>query len=265
MSDTNRGKTALVTGSSGGIGYEFARLFAQDGCNLVLVARSEATLLQQAEEFKRKFGVTVKVIAKDLTHPEAAQELFEELQAASIKVDILVNNAGFAAYGFFSEIELSTELEMMQLNMVTLTTLTKLFLPAMLKQCDGKILNMASTAAFQPGPLMAVYYATKAYVLSLSEALANELENKGVTVTALCPGPTQSGFQQRAAMEDSKLVKGKKIMDSATVAKIGYEALLKGQPVVVPGLMNLAIAQLARFVPRKMVTKLVRNAQERVH
>ncbi|MBU7586033.1 MAG: SDR family oxidoreductase [Nostoc sp. TH1S01] len=258
----DRKKTALITGASGGIGYEFVKLFAQDKYNLVLVARSEQKLYQMADELKSKFGIDVKVIAKDLANPSAPEEIFSELQQASIKVDILINNAGFASYGLFNETDLTAELQMLQVNVMCLTHLTKLFLKDMVKQGYGKILNLASTAAFQPGPLMAVYYASKAYVLSFSEAIANELEGTGVSVTALCPGPTESGFQKRAAMEDSKLVSGQKIMDAETVAKIGYEALFDNKTVVVPGLKNKLLTETVRFTPRKLVTKIVRSMQE---
>jgi len=259
---SDRRKTALITGASGGIGYEFVKLFAQDKYNLVLVARSEQKLIQIAEELKSKFGIDVKVIAKDLANPAAPEEIFSQLQQASIKVDILINNAGFASYGLFNETDLTAELQMLQVNVVCLTHLTKLFLKDMVKQGYGKILNLASTAAFQPGPLMAVYFASKAYVLSLSEAIANELEGTGVSVTALCPGPTESNFQKRAAMEDSKLVSGQKIMDAETVAKIGYEALFDNKTVVVPGLKNKLLTESVRFTPRKLVTKIVRSMQE---
>ncbi|BAZ23401.1 short-chain dehydrogenase/reductase SDR [Kalymmatonema gypsitolerans NIES-4073] len=258
----HRQQTALITGASGGIGYELAKLFAHDGYNLVLVARSGQKLAEIADDFKQKFGIGVKVIAKDLSIPTAPDEIFQQLQQEAIKVDVLVNNAGFASYGFFHEIDLAPEVQMMQVNMVCLTHLTKLFLKDMVKQGFGRILNVASTAAFQPGPLMAVYYATKAYVLSFSEAIANELEGTGVTVTALCPGPTESGFQQRAAMENSKLVSGQKIMDAETVAQIGYRALLQGKTVVIPGVKNKILAETVRFTPRKLVTKLVRSMQE---
>jgi uncharacterized protein len=260
----NRQKTALITGASGGIGYEFAKLFAHDKYNLVLVARSQQKLAQVADELKSKFGISVKVIAKDLSNFSASEEIFTELQNEGIKISALVNNAGFATYGHFTETELTAELNMMQVNVVCLTHLTKLFLKDMVKQREGKILNVASTAAFQPGPLMAVYYATKAYVLSFSEAIANELEGTGVSVTALCPGPTESGFQQRAAMEESKLVSGQKIMDAETVAKIGYRGLMENRPVVIPGVKNKLLTETVRFTPRKMVTKIVRNMQERV-
>ncbi|MCM0590256.1 MAG: SDR family oxidoreductase [Gloeotrichia echinulata IR180] len=258
----NRKPTALITGASGGIGYELAKLFAQDSYNLVLVARTEQKLTQIANDFKQKFGTQSKVIAKDLSLSTAPEEIFTELQEASIKVDVLVNNAGFATYGLFHETDITAELQMLQVNVVCLTHLTKLFVKDMVQQGSGKILNLASTAAFQPGPLMAVYYASKAYVLSFSEAIANELEGTGVSVTVLCPGPTESGFQQRAAMEDSKLVSGQKIMDAETVAKIGYRSLLENKTVVIPGVKNKILAESVRFTPRKLVTKLVRSMQD---
>ncbi|MBE8968493.1 SDR family oxidoreductase, partial [Nostocales cyanobacterium LEGE 12452] len=179
----NRKQTALITGASGGIGYEFVKLFAQDGYNLVLVARSVDKLNKIADEFKKKFGIDVKVISKDLSNPSAPEEIFRELEQASINVDVLVNNAGFATYGLFNEIDLNAEMQLLQVNVLCLTHLTKLFLKGMVQRGSGKILNLASTAAFQPGPLMAVYYASKAYVLSFSEAIANELEGTGVSVT----------------------------------------------------------------------------------
>lgn len=256
-------KTALITGASSGIGYEFTKLFARDGYNLVLVARSEQQLQKLADELREKHGIAVEVIAKDLSNANTPDEIFAELQQESLTVDALVNNAGFATYGKFSEIDLNAELQEMQVNMVTLTHLTKLFLPGMLKKGWGKILNVASTAAFQPGPLMAVYYATKAYVLSFSEALAEELRGTGVTVTALCPGPTQSGFQKRANMEDSRLFRGRKVADAATVARIGYRGLMTNKTVVIPGLRNKVLAESVRFVPRKVVTRVAGNMQER--
>jgi len=256
-------RTALITGASGGIGEEFAKIFAREKFNLVLVARSADKLLTLANDLQSKHGITVKVIPKDLAKHESPDELFAELQQAGMQIDVLVNNAGYATYGPFSEIPLKTELDEMQLNMVTLTHLTKLFLPGMVQRRDGKILNVASTAAFQPGPLMAVYYATKAYVLSLSEALAEELNGTGVTVTALCPGPTESGFQQRAAMTESKLVQGK-LMTAKEVAEAGYQSMMKGQRVIVTGMMNKVMAFTTRFMPRNMLSRFVMNMQKRV-
>lgn len=256
-------KTALITGASSGIGYELTKLFALDRYNLVLVARSESKLQQIASELTEQYGIAVKVIAKDLALPSSPEEIWQELQTEAITIDVLVNNAGFATYGFFVETELQPELNMMQLNMVTLTHLTKLFLPEMLARQTGKILNIASTAAFQPGPLMAVYYATKAYVLSFSEALANELQGTGVTVATLCPGPTKSGFQAKANMENSKLVKDKQIMDAKKVASIGYQGLINNQTVIIPGLQNKLLALVVRFIPRNLLTRIVRSMQEK--
>jgi short-subunit dehydrogenase len=258
------GKTALITGASSGIGYELTQLFAHDGYNLVLVARNQKQLEQMADELKETYGVSVKVISKDLSLASAPEEILTELEQESREIDALVNNAGFAAYGAFSETDLGVELQMMQVNMGALTHLTKLFLPGMLKKRMGKILNVASTAAFQPGPLMAVYYATKAYVLSFSQALAEELHGTGVNVTALCPGPTASGFQKRAHMEDSKLFSSQ-VMDAQTVARLGYRGLMTNKTVVIPGLRNKILVELVRFSPRELVPRVVRNMQKSVY
>jgi len=255
-------KTALITGAASGIGYQLARIFAFNDYNLVLVDRLGLKLTEIATQFQKEFGILVKTIVKDLSISTSPEEIFTELQQATIKVDVLVNNAGFGTYGLFNETNLTTELEMLQVNLVCLTHLTKLFLKSMVKQGEGKILNVASAAAFQPGPLMAVYFATKAYILSFSEALANELEGTGVTVTVLCPGSTESAFHERTGMADSKLLKGKRMMDAETVAKIGYHALMKGKTVVIPGVLNKLLAKSVRFVPRKLVTKIVRSMQE---
>ncbi len=255
-------QTALITGAAGGIGYELASIFAAHDYNLVLVDRIGAKLKEIAIKFQEEFGNLVTTIVKDLSISSSPQEIFTELQTANIHVDVLVNNAGFGIYGLFNETDLKSELEMLQLNVVCLTHLTKLFLKDMVKQGYGKILNVSSAAAFQPGPLMAVYFATKAYILSFSEAIANELEGTGVTVTVLCPGSTESAFHQRTGMADSKLLKGKRMMDAATVAKIGYAALMKGKTIVIPGIINQILAKSVNFTPRKLVTKIVRNMQE---
>jgi uncharacterized protein len=258
-------QTALITGASGGIGEALAQRFARDGFDLVLVARTEAKLQALAGELARSYGITAHVLAYDLSDPAAPRRLVEQLAARTIAVDILVNNAGFATYGPFAELDLDGGLRMLQVNIVTLTHLTRLLLPGMLARKRGRILNVASTAAFMPGPLMAVYYASKAFVLSFSEALHNELQGSGVTVTALCPGPTSTGFQARAQMEQSKLVRRRQIMGVDEVADAGYVALLKGQPVVIPGLMNRIQTLLPRLLPRRLVPVIVRNAQERTH
>jgi len=251
-------KTALITGASSGIGLELARLFATDGWNVVLVARSEAKL----RELAASLGVTATVIVADLAEAGAPQRIADELRAKSIHIDALVNNAGLGLAGAFVETDLRKELEMIQVNVVALTHLTKLLLPAMVARRSGRILNVASTAAFQPGPLMAVYYATKAYVLSFSEAIADELRDSGVTVTTLCPGPTATGFAGVAGMDQTRLFTLMKPMSSAEVAKKGYEAMKRGRRVVVTGMMNRLLVQSIRISPRRMVTMIVRKLQE---
>jgi uncharacterized protein len=258
-----RRKTALVTGASSGIGLDLAKRFAAEGYDVALVARSEGKLAEVAAALEAEHHVRAHAVAADLARPGAADALVATLAARGIDVDVLVNNAGYASYGAFADTDLGDELNMIQVNVVALTHLTKLLVREMVARKEGRVLNVASTAAFQPGPLMAVYYATKAYVLSFSEALANELAGTGVTVTALCPGPTKTGFQARAQMEESKLVRGKEIMTSEEVARVAYAGLMKGKTVVIPGVSNKMLAQAVRFLPRKTVTRLVRSAQER--
>jgi uncharacterized protein len=256
-------KVALITGASGGIGLEFARIFTREGYDLVLIARSENKLQELADALKAQHGTQTIVIVKDLSQHSAPDEIYAEVERAGIAVEALVNNAGYATYGKFAEIDLKTELDMMQVNMVALTHLTKLFLRPMVERKSGKILNVASTAAFQPGPLMAVYYATKAYVLSFSEAIAAEVQDIGIHVTALCPGPTESGFQKRADMENSKLVQSG-LMDAHSVAEAGYAGLVGSQSAVVPGLRNQLMALVVRFTPRAMAARVAMNMQAQV-
>ncbi len=255
--------TALITGASGGIGYELAKLFANDHHNLVLVARNGPRLAQVADELQRQFGITVKTFALDLTEPVAPQSLFAQLQSAGIAVDILVNNAGYGRYGEFAEVPLEENLGQIELNVTALTELTKLFLGPMLERRSGKIMNVASTAGFQPGPLMAVYYATKAYVISFSEAIANELADKGITVTCLCPGATETAFAGRAGNDATRLFKNLRPMDAKTVARAGYRGLLKGKTLVIPGFRNWLVAESIRVSPRKMATAISRWISER--
>ena len=254
--------TALVTGASGGIGEELARLFAADGHDLVLVARSRDKLARLAEELEAKHGVSANVLPADLARAESPQEIFKETEGAGVRVDALVNNAGFGSYGPFAETDMRQELEMLQVNVTALTHLTKLFLPPMLVRRRGYVMNVASTAAFQPGPLMAVYYASKAYVLSFSEALSNECEGTGVRVSALCPGPTETGFVAAAGMGDSKLF-DRAVMDARTVAVEGYRGLLAGKTIVIPGFRNNLLARSIGLFPRGLVTKVVRGIQEK--
>jgi short-subunit dehydrogenase len=256
-------KTALITGASGGIGYELALLFAGAGLDCILVARSEEKLKELATRLESEYRVKTHVIAKDLSRPTAVNEIYEEVTAASMQVDVLVNNAGFPVFGPFVETDLQVELEMLQVNVIALTALTKLFLTGMVERREGRILNLASTAAFLPGPLMAVYYASKAYVLSFSEALSNELRGTGVAVTTLSPGPTRTGFQKRGIMEDSRLVQGQ-IADARSVALAGYRGLMAGKTIVIPGFSNKLVPWIVRLSPRGMVTRVVRRMQDRV-
>jgi short-subunit dehydrogenase len=250
--------TALITGASSGIGKALAGNFARDGYHLVLAARGVARMEALAAELKGRHGAAVTVIAADLETSEGAVRLHGEVQRRGLVVTALVNNAGYGSFGEFKDSALANELAMMQLNMATVVVLTRLFLPDLIA-ARGKILNTASTAAFQPGPYMAVYYATKAFVLSFSEAIAAELEGSGVTVTALCPGPTASGFQDKADMNASPLVKGKRLPTSEAVAAAGYQAMRRGQRVFIPGAMNWLMAQSPRFAPRNMVTAIVKT------
>lgn len=260
----NDRKTALITGASGGIGYELARLFAKDRHNLVLVARSGSKLAQFADELQRQFSVSVKTVALDLAPAPAPQFLFEQLQREGIAIDFLVNNAAYGKVGKFTEIPLDESLGQIQLNVTALTALTRLFLPPMLERRAGKVLNVASTAGFQPGPLMAVYYATKAYVISFSEALADELRGSGVTVTCLCPGATDTGFQSRAGTENTVLFKKLRPMDAETVAGDGYRALMAGKTLVISGFRNWLLAESVRLGPRKLVTAISRRILDTV-
>lgn len=253
---------ALITGATGGIGYELAKLFAQNGHNLVLVARDKARLETVAQELASQHGVQVQAIAKDLARANSAPELFDQVRHLSIRVDVLVNNAGVGLYGLFAQEDPAAELEMLQLNVLSLTQLARLFLPEMLSRGAGRILNVASTAAFQPGPLMAAYYASKAYVLSFSEALANELRGTGVTISVLCPGPTATGFQKRADMLASKLFE-RGVMDASTVAAAGYRGLMRNKTLVIPGWRNKLLAVSVRLPPRSWIPAMVPRLQEK--
>ena len=248
----------LVTGASTGIGRELATLCAAHKRNLVLVARSEDKLLSLAESLRSEHGVRVEVLVQDLSEPGAAEKTRAEVAARGLDVDALINNAGFGYLGSFQQAETGNQLEMVQLNIMALTHLTRLFLPNMVEHGRGRILNVASTASFQPGPFMAVYYATKAYVLSFSEALTEELRGTGVTVTALCPGVTATEFQARAKMADSGLIRFG-MQDASFVAKVGYRAMVKGKAVAIPGLVNRFLVLLVRLSPRFAVRRVVRH------
>jgi short-subunit dehydrogenase len=255
-------ETVLITGASSGIGLELARLFAADGADLVLLARRETRLQELAEELRRAHGAMVGVVAGDLADPGVPGDLAEDLAEKGIEIDVLVNNAGFGARGPVGDIDLDRQLAMLQVNVTALTHLTRLFLPAMQARGRGGVLNVGSTAAFQPGPHMAVYYATKAYVLSFTEALAEELRGSGLKVSCLCPGATETGFAAEADMADTSLFKHG-AMDVMPVVRAGYEGFRRGKVIVVPGLKNKLTKTAVRFVPRSAVRRAVASLQER--
>src|ERR1039458_3009864 len=230
--------TVLITGASGGIGEELARLFAAHRHDLVLVARSERKLQSLCGELARAHGIQSRSLAADLADPGAPPRIFEALQQQGGAIDVLVNNAGFGACGAYAEIDYEVEARMIQVNVAALAQLTRLFLPGMLARRNGKILNVASTAAYVPGPFMAVYYASKAFVLSFSEAIAEEMQGSGVTVTALIPGPTETNFAATAGNQNSLLFRTGTAMSAAAVARVGYDGLMAGKRVANAGLSN---------------------------
>jgi short-subunit dehydrogenase len=252
-----------VTGASSGIGEELARLAAADGCDLILVSRRQERLEALARELSVAHGISASVIAEDLADPQAPARIVEEIEREKMSVDVLVNNAGLGVYGRFVRTHLQRQLEVIQINVAALTELTGRILPGMVARRRGRILNVASMAAFQPGPYMSVYYATKAYVLSFSEALAEELRKTGVTVTALCPGPTTTEFQKRSGIEGDMLLPAPFVMDAASVAKAGWSGTKRGKRVVVPGAANKILKETVRFSPRRLVTKAAGRLQKR--
>ncbi len=252
--------TVLITGGSSGIGWELAKVFASKGDSLVLVARDENELQAKADTLPSSAEQQHQALASELSQPDAVESLVGRMQANGTTADVLVNNAGFGDYGLFAETDLETDLAMIRVNILALTELTKRLLPGMLARGNGKILNLASTAAFLPGPRMAVYYASKAYVLSFSEALAEEVRGSGVSVTALCPGPTKTGFEDRAGAGASRLFRYG-TADATEVAQTGYEGLMAGTTVVVPGLSNRIATFFPRVAPRGLTAKLVKRVQ----
>jgi len=251
------GKTVLITGASFGIGLELARLFARDLCHLILVARTADRLTQVAEELKGLGAPSALPLVQDLSRSGAAENIFRTLAEQNLHLDVLVNNAGFGDYGAYAETHWPTVESMVQVNITSLLHLTRLFLPGMIARKQGRIVNLASTAAFQPGPYMAVYYASKAFVLSFSEALSKECEGTGVIVTAICPGPTATEFQTRANVLNTGIAQNQKsllkMMEAAAVAEMGYRGMLKGKSVVVTGVLNRLGAWSGRHLPNVWV------------
>lgn len=254
-------KTTLITGASSGIGMELAHVFAEKDHDLLITARREERLIELKQKLESNYGIAVSVLPLDLAERDAPQALFDFAQQNNLTVDILINNAGVGDFGMFHKSDWDWQERMIDLNMKSLTHLTHLFLPLMTELDRAYIMNVASNAAFQPGPLMSVYYATKHYVLTFSEAIANELQDTGVTVTTLCPGPTKSEFQETASMQKSRLVNLMPLPDSRQVAEYGYNVLMNGKRVAVHGFMNKVFSVAVRLIPKRLVTSIVRKMQ----
>ena len=257
-------ETALITGASSGIGLHLAREFAQDGHPVILVAPVEAELQQIADSIRTDYGVEARVIAKDLEREDSSREIFEQLQGEGIVVDILVNNAGKGQNGKFWETPLERDIEMLRLNCEAMVRLLKLFVPQMVQRGRGRILNVSSVGGFEPGPLIAVYHATKAFALSLSESLTTELADSGVTVTTLCPGPTDTDFFIKADMMDTRVVQQANVMAPQTVAQAGYKALMDGERIIVPGASNKIMTFARRLMPVAAQAKQMQKLNEKV-
>ena len=254
---------ALITGASTGIGRELAYIAAENGYDVALVARRAETLGPVAADVERKTSRKAHIFPVDLSVPNAARQLIADVAQAGLTIDVLINNAGFGLVGKFWELPDDEQMQMVQLNIGALTQLTRLYLPDMIERRTGYILNVASTAAFQAGPLMAVYYASKSYVVSFSEAIHNEAKEFGVKVCCLCPGPTLTEFDKRAGMTNTKLFEGGHVMSAVEVARIGWNAMKEAKPLVVAGRLNATMAFLTRFAPRQMAASMARAMQEK--
>lgn len=254
-------QTALITGASSGIGLDLAECFAKDGYNLVLTARSAGALDDAAARLREKYGVVIDTIPHDLGAPGGGVALAAKVATTGRGVDVLVNNAGYGSSGSLTQVSMADTLGMIDLNDRALVELTHLYWNDMIGRKRGGVLNVASTAAFQPGPLMAVYYASKAFVLSFSEALWEEARGTGVHVSCLCPGPTVSKFRERAGTDKTKLAQTSKVMATAPVAKAGYDAFRANRRVIVTGGRNAFQAGMVKYLPRETLLKIVRNIQ----
>ena len=255
------GQTALVTGASAGIGVDLAECFARDGYNVILAARTENALREVAERLAKTYKVTATAIAVDLGAIGGGAKLAEAIKGKGLSVDVLVNNAGFGKAGAFDGSDVAVQLGMIDLNDRALVELTHIYWPSMMANKRGGVLNVASTAAFQPGPLMAIYYASKAFVLSFSEALWEEARGTGVKVSCLCPGPTVSKFRERAGTGATRLSQAGTPMSSMSVARLGYSAWQRNKRVEITGLRNRFLARLGPFLPRTTLLRIVRNLQ----
>lgn len=254
---------AIITGASSGIGRDFAELFARDDYDLILVARRRDALESLARTLGERYGVSCEAFVADLSKRLEREHLAARLRSTDHRIAALVNNAGIGTHGYFSETDIEREIDIIEVNVTALTHLTKLVLPGMLARRSGRIVNISSVAAFQPGPLMSVYYASKAYVQSFSEALSEETEGTGVTVTAVCPGPTESEFQTSSGLHPDAPTVGTALMTSREVVEIAYRGAMRGKRVVVTGARNKAVVFANRLLSRKRMTKLVRRLQER--
>ena len=253
---------ALVTGASSGIGLELARILAREGRNLVIAARRLERLEELAANLRNLYAVRVEPLQSDLSQQEGAPELYRSVRELGIVPGILVNNAGIGDLGAFAEMDPERLVSIININCLSLAHLTRLFLPEIIAYGGGRVLNVSSSAAFQPGPYMAAYYASKAFVQSLSEALSEELADRGVTVTALCPGPTRSEFQEGARMDTEKYFAKAGVPTAQEVAEYGYRALMRGKRVAVHGLSSKLLLFVSRFLPRRLVVAAIRKLQE---
>lgn len=262
---SSQNKNALITGATSGIGYELAKIFAENGYNLFIVARSENELQKTADEIKQQFGISVESISADLFERESAFKIYDDIKERNVQIDVLVNNAGQGQYGEFIETDINREIDIIQLNIISVVVLTKQFLKDMVARGEGRILNLASIAGKLPGPLQSVYHGTKAFVHSFTEAIREEVKDKGVVVTSLLPGATATDFFNKAEMQDSKIVQEGKLDDAAKVAKDGYEALMSGDDMVISGIKNKMQVGMSNVMPDATVSKMMHKQQEPVN
>jgi short-subunit dehydrogenase len=261
----SKNQNALITGATSGIGYELAKVFAEHGYDLYIVARSESELQKTAEELKQQFNINVETIAKDLFTPESAFEIYDTIKSSGVQIDVLVNDAGQGEYGEFTETDINRETDIIQLNIISVVALTKQFLRDMVARGEGRILNVASIAGKLPGPLQAVYHGTKAFVHSFTEAIREEVKDTGVVITSLLPGATDTDFFNKAGMQEAKIVQEGKLDDPAKVARDGYNALMSGDDMVVSGFKNKMQVAMSNIMPDATVAKNLHKQQAPVN